>query len=134
MGASREAQYLIDTSIFIALEQGRAMAELPGDGAWFVSPITLGELKHGALAAKDAAARSRRLDSWIQAAKDFDCVDIDDAVGNTWGEYRAIAAGEGRVIAAADGLIAATAAACGMTLVTQDRGFEWYPDLDVLVV
>src|SRR5690349_174676 len=99
------------------------MGDLPDDGAWFVSPITLGELKHSALSAEDAAARARRLESWIQASRDFDCLDIDDTVGNTWGEYRAVAVGERRVIATADGLIAATAATYGMTLVTQDRGF-----------
>ncbi|MCW2920639.1 MAG: hypothetical protein JWL76_513 [Thermoleophilia bacterium] len=134
MGAGGEAQYLIDTSVLIAIEQGRPLGELPDDGAWFVSPVTLGELKHGALSAEDAASRARRLDSWIQASRDFDCLDIDDAVGNTWGEYRAVAAGERRAITTADGLIAATAATYGMTLVTHDCGFEWYPDLDVLVV
>lgn len=134
MGASREAQYLIDTSIFIALEQGREISRLPEDGVWFVSPVTLGELKHGALSAADPEGRARRLDAWIQASKDFACVDIDETVGSTWGEYRAIAADERRVVATAEGLIAATAATYGMTLVTQDRGFEWYPDLDVLVV
>jgi len=134
VGASREAQYLIDTSVIVALEQGRPIDDLPTGGAWFISAVTVGELKHGALIGADPASRAQRLDTWIEARDLFECVDVDDAIGNTWGEFRAIAGGERRAIATADGLIAATAATCGMTLVTQDRGFEWYPDLDVLVV
>ena len=134
MGASRETQYLIDTSVIIAMEQGRPIGDVPTDGDWFISAITVGELKHGALTGVDAAARARRLDTWMEARDLFAVIEVDDPVANTWGEYRAIATGDRRTIGTADGLIAATAATCGMTLVTQDRDFEWYPDLDVLVV
>jgi predicted nucleic acid-binding protein len=134
VGTSREPQYLIDTSVIIAMEQGRPLGEIPTDGAWFISAITVGELKHGALTGGDPASRAQRLDTWIEARELFEVIDVDDPVGNTWGEYRAIATGERRTIRTEDALIAATAATCGMTLVTQDRGFEWYPDLDVLVV
>jgi predicted nucleic acid-binding protein len=126
--------YLIDTSVFIAIEQGRELTAVPEDGPWHVSAITIGELKAGVLSQRRPEDASRRLDTWIEVTSAFDGLPVDDTVANTWGEYRAIADAEGRRLKVADSLIAATAATHGMILVTQDRGFEWYPDLDVLVV
>lgn len=134
MGASRPPSYLIDTSVVIALEQQRPIGALPDDGAWYLSAITVGELKRGVLTGVDAATRSRRLDTWVDARQLFEIVPVDDIVANTWGEYQAIAAGEQRKLATPDALIAATAATFGYILVTRDRGFEWYPDLEVLIV
>jgi predicted nucleic acid-binding protein len=94
----------------------------------------MGELKHGALVGNDVVARAQRLETWVEADRRFDVLPVDETIANTWGEYEAMAAGERRKLPTPDALIAATAATHGMVLVTQDRGFEWYPDLDVLVV
>ncbi len=134
MAASRTPQYLIDTSVFIAMEQGRPTEALPEDGTWHVSVITVGELKRGILSASDPALGAQRLDTWVNVRSSIPTLEVDETVANTWGEYEAIAKGERRRAKVADSLIAATAATYGMTLVTQDRDFEWYPDLDVLVV
>lgn len=134
MAASTANGYLIDTSVLIAVEQDRALAELPRDGSWHVSVVTVGELKRGVLAASDTRTRATRLETWLDARQTFQLLPVDDVVAETWGEFQAIAAAEDRRPALADSLIAATAATFGLTLVTQDRGFAWFPDLDVLVV
>ena len=52
--------YLVDTSVFIAAEQGRALVRaLPAEVA--VSVVTLAELEVGVLVAEDADARATRL-------------------------------------------------------------------------
>lgn len=134
MASSRPPQYLIDTSVFIALEQGRDIAALPSDGQWHVSAVTVGELKRGVLSAPNPSIAARRLDTWDDVRSSIPVVDVDETVANTWGEYEAIAANEQRAARVADNLIAATAATYGLVLVTQDRDFQWYPDLEVLLV
>jgi predicted nucleic acid-binding protein len=52
---------LLDTSVFIAREVGRAVAKLPERVALLV--ITIGELQLGVLSAGDSATRSRRADA-----------------------------------------------------------------------
>ena len=49
---------LLDTSVFIAREDGRALGELPDHVA--VSVVTIGELQLEVLNATDDAARARR--------------------------------------------------------------------------
>lgn len=110
------------------------MDKLPTDGTACISSITAGELKLGVLMAQDVATQSLRLDTWRDALETYTVLYVDETVANTWAEYDAAARHDGRSLTMADALIASTAATHGLTLITQDRGFEWYADLDVLVV
>ncbi|MBC7462360.1 MAG: PIN domain-containing protein [Thermoleophilia bacterium] len=134
MGALRPTELLIDTSVFVALEQGRIVADLPEDRPWQVSVVTIGELHRGVIAATDDGIRAQRLATYREVIEHFEPVPIDETVAITWGEYEHLAAVQRRSTGEADSWIAATAATHGLTLVTQNRGFEWFPDLDVLVV
>ena len=134
MGASATPRYMIDTSVLIAYEQGRPLAELPESGTGAISVVTIGELHHGVLRARSMDGRARRLATYRRAVEMFDAVPIDETVAITWAEYEALLDAESRATDLADTWIAATAATHGMTVITQDRGFEWFPDLDVLIV
>lgn len=134
MGAIRDARYLIDTSVIIARESGRPVGALPDDGPWCMSVVTVGELHRGVVAASTSGVRARRLRTYRRALRLFDAIEIDETVAVTWGEYAALARQEERSYLKPDLWIAATAATEGLILVTQDRGFSWFPDLDVVVV
>lgn len=134
MGAIRRPDLLIDTSVLIALERDRPMGDIPTDRGWLISVVTVGELHRGVLNAPDERIRAQRLATYREAVERFEPLVIDETTAITWSEYEAHAAAERRRTYSADAWIAATAATHGLTLVTQDRGFEWYPDLDVLLV
>lgn len=113
---------LLDTSVFIAAESGRPpdAARLPAESV--ISPITLAELHAGVLAAVDIDTRARRL-STLEAVADIEVVPIDAAVAAEWARLRVHLAQAGRRINVNDLWIAATAAAHGMPVVTQDDDF-----------
>ncbi len=114
---------LLDTSVFIARETGRRMAELPSRVA--VSVVTIGELQLGVLAAGDAAVRARRADT-LALARMADPVPVSEAVMVAWARLVADcrAAGVQRAVKLMDALIAATAVEHGLPIVTQDDDYE----------
>jgi len=57
---------IADTSLFIALEQKRALAGAPPQQI-AVSVVTIGELRLGVLAAVDGPTRARRLETLSRA-------------------------------------------------------------------
>jgi predicted nucleic acid-binding protein len=57
---------LLDTSVFIAREQGRPLGELPEEVA--ISVVTISELRYGVLAAANYETRALRL-STLEAAR-----------------------------------------------------------------
>jgi predicted nucleic acid-binding protein len=59
-------QAILDTSVFIAHEQGRALGELPDEVA--ISVVTLSELRYGVLAADGHEQLARRL-STLETAR-----------------------------------------------------------------
>jgi predicted nucleic acid-binding protein len=128
---------LLDTSVFIAREDGRALGELPERVA--VSVVTLGELQLGVLSAADDRTRARRADT-LALARAADPIPISEAVMGAWARLVADckAAGIHRTVRLTDALIAATAIEHGLPVVTQDSDYERiakaHPALRVLAV
>ncbi len=114
---------LVDTSVFIARESGRAIAKLPQRVA--LSVITIGELQLGVLNAGDALTRSRRADT-LALARAADPIPVSEAVMVSWARLVADcrAAGVHRAVKLTDALIAATAIEHGLPVVTQDADFD----------
>lgn len=114
---------LLDTSVFIARETGRAMAQLPARVA--VSVVTIGELQLGVLHAADDELRARRADT-LSLARSAEPIPISEAVMVTWARIVAACAAHGlqRVVKLTDTLIAATAVEHGLVVVTQDDDFD----------
>jgi predicted nucleic acid-binding protein len=128
---------LLDTSVFIARETGRPLAELPEQVA--VSVVTIGELQLGVLVAGDDATRARRADT-LALARAADPIAISEAVMVEWARLVADCrrAGVQRMVKLADALIAATAIEHGLPIVTQDENYDQvaraHPALRVLKV
>lgn len=120
---STPAAGLLDTSVFIARETGRALGELPARVA--VSVITIGELQLGVLAAADDTARVRRADT-LALARAADPIPVSEAAMGTWARLVSDcrSAGIHRTIRLTDALIAATAIEHGLPVVTQDDDYE----------
>lgn len=117
------AHGLLDTSVFIASESGRALREasLPHEGA--ISPITVAELHVGVLAAADVDTRARRL-ATLEAVADVETLPIDNAVAAAWALLRVHLAESKRRLNVNDLWIAATALAHNLPVVTQDDDFD----------
>lgn len=114
---------LLDTSVFIAIESGRPidLAALPDHGA--VSPVTIAELQAGVLLAGDIDTRARRLGTLGMVA-DITLLPVTAEVAAHWARLRVHLREAGRRINVNDLWIAATAAAHGLPLATQDADFE----------
>jgi predicted nucleic acid-binding protein len=113
---------LLDTSVFIAREDGRPLEELPERVA--VSVVTIGELQLGVLRAEDPSIRSSRAET-LAFARAADPIPVSEAVMVTWARLVADcrAAGIHNAIKLTDALIAATAVEHGLPVVTQDSDF-----------
>lgn len=118
----RPEQGLLDTSVLIAQEGGRLLhrERLPQKAA--ISIVTRAELRLGVLAAADVETRDRRLIT-LDSIAEMTVLPIWGAVERTWAGMRAYLAASGRSVAVNDLWIAATAAAYGMPILTQDRDF-----------
>lgn len=114
---------LLDTSIFIAREDGRSLGDLPERVA--VSVVTIGELQLGVLAAADDDVRARRADT-LALARAADPIQIDEAIMVSWARLVVDCrrAGVQRTVKLMDALIAATAVERGLPVVTQDADYE----------
>lgn len=119
----RPQRGLLDTTIFIAAESGRALRveALPERSA--ISIVTRAELRAGVLAAQDIATRDRRL-ATLEAVSRIAVLPIDEGVDRTWAQMRAYLAASARTVNANDVWIAATAAAHEIPVVTQDSDFD----------
>jgi predicted nucleic acid-binding protein len=113
---------LLDTSVFIAGEAGRALEleRLPQESA--VSAVTIAELHVGVLAAPDLDTRARRL-ATLEAVSDIELLTVDAAVAASWALLRVHLAAAQRRLNVNDLWIAATAHAHGLPVVTQDDDF-----------
>lgn len=114
--------YLVDTSVFVAAEQGRPVGTPPA-GQARVSVATLTELGVGVRRAADE--QLRRLRTATQArARRFVAIPYGEPVADRLADLLAAARARGRRAGAMDAIIAATALAHGLTVWTRDRDFD----------
>ncbi len=114
---------LWDTSVLIADESGRPLqvSALPDEA--FISVITVAELHAGVLAATSTHSRATRL-ATLESVAHLEPLPIDASVARYWAELRIRLAEDGRRAKVNDLWIAATAAANGLPVVTQDDDFD----------
>ena len=122
---------LLDTSVFIADEEGRPLASdrLPDEAA--ISVVTLAELELGVHMAASDPVRGMRLRTLQATQSTYVALPVDAAVASAFAELVAIARRAGRRPKVQDAWIAATARAVGVPVYTQDSDFD---DLSVDVV
>lgn len=113
---------VLDTSVFIANETGRALDEsaMPEEVATTV--ITLAELNAGVLAAGSADSRARRL-ATLDAVADMVALPVDEDAARVWARLCVHLAETGRRMGVNDLWIAAIAVARGLPVITQDDDF-----------
>ncbi len=124
---------LADTSFFIARETARPMQIERVPDRVGVSFVTIGELRAGVLAAVDADARSRRLETLLIALS-LDPIPVDDPVAEAWARLRVDLRQRHLRMPVNDSWIAATAIAHGVAIVTQDEDYIDLPGLVVIKV
>ena len=114
---------LIDTSVFIAAESGRRLDidALPEGST--ASVITFAELTAGVLRASDIATRSRRL-ATVAQLRSMELLPVTETVAGHWARLRVLLAEQRRRVNVNDLWIAATAAAHGLPVLTQDADFD----------
>jgi predicted nucleic acid-binding protein len=128
-GAESGQRGVLDTSVFIAKETGRSLAELPDAAA--VSVITLAELHLGVLMAQGSAVRARRLRTLTMVQNTFEPLPIDPEVARTFAELVAEARRYRKRPKIMDTWIAATAVAHDIPVYTQDEDFAEIPKVRV---
>jgi predicted nucleic acid-binding protein len=116
---------LLDTSVFVGREAGRAVDELPDEAA--LSVITLAELTLGVRMAEQrgdsdlAGLRQATLDA---VAVTFDVLAVDRQIASVCAAIRAGGRARNLRFGPFDSLIAATAVVHGLPLYTQDTQFS----------
>jgi predicted nucleic acid-binding protein len=123
---------IADTSLFIALEQNRALAGAPPRQI-AVSVVTIGELRLGVLTATDGPARAKRLET-VSRAEALDPLPIDSSVAHAWATLRLALRDKGLRMPLNDSWIAATAIAHHLPVVAQDADYDGVPGLQVIRV
>ena len=124
---------VVDTSVLIASENGRAVDEsgLPEDPV--LSVVTLAELHAGVLAAPDSESRARRMATLDRYAL-IEVLDVTEVVAAEWARLRVHLAEQGRRVNVNDLWIAASAVAHRLPIVTQDDDFDPLDGVRGLVV
>jgi hypothetical protein len=118
---------VLDTSVLIAREQGRPLAEpLPDDVA--ISVVSLAELELGVLVARDAGTRSRRLRTLTEVRASAGALPIDERTASAYAELAAGVLSTGRKPRVHDTWIAATALVNDAEVWTQDADFSDFAD------
>jgi predicted nucleic acid-binding protein len=119
---------LLDTSVFVAQENGRPLDAdaVPDDLA--VSTVTLAELQVGVYAARDTETRSRRWATFDRASA-FQVLAADEDTAAEWARLRYRLAETKRRITLNDLWIASIALTHGLPVVTQDADFDVLTDL-----
>lgn len=129
------ARYLLDTNICIYIHKHHppqllARFEKLKPGEAVISPITWGELMHGA---EKSHSRKKVLAILEEFAAVVSVLPLAERVGQVYGEIRAILESQGKPIGNNDLWIAAHAKAEGLTLITNnEREFKRVPGLKVL--
>ena len=124
---------MLDTSVFVAEEQGRALGrELPDEVA--VSVVTLAELELGVLAAVDGDSRARRLTTLTRVREQAAGLPADDRVASAYARLAAAELAAGRKPRVHDTWIAATALVHDAAVWTQDADFVAFEAVEVVRV
>jgi predicted nucleic acid-binding protein len=124
---------VLDTSIFVAIEQGQGLTRsLPDQVA--VSVVTLAELELGVLVASDSDTRSKRLATLTRVREQTAGLPADDRVAAAYARLAAAAITAGRRPRIHDTWIAATALAHGAAVWTRDADFTAFAAVDVVRV
>jgi predicted nucleic acid-binding protein len=119
---------LLDTSVFIALEQGRQLNTSLLPREQYVSSITHGELYAGVHGALSSEVRAVRL-STIESLTGLVTLPADTAAAAHWGQVRQAISAAPRMVNVNDLWIASIALAHKMPVVTQDNDFDALADL-----
>ncbi len=117
---------VLDTSIFVAREQGRPIRRTLPD-AVSVSVVSIAELELGVLVARDAAARTQRLQTLTEVKALGAAVSIDERTGSAYARLAATVLATGRKPHIHDTWIAATALVNDAEVWTQDEDFSDFP-------
>jgi predicted nucleic acid-binding protein len=124
---------VLDTSVFVATEQGRPLQRTLPDQV-SVSVVTLAELELGVLMARDADTRSRRLATLTRVREQTAGLPADDRVASAYARLAAAELSAGRKPRVHDTWIAATALVHGAEVWTQDADFTSFAAVDVVRV
>jgi len=124
---------IIDTSVFVAAEQGRPLERLPPDEI-AVSVVTLAELEVGVLVAADDDIRATRLSTLLAVRERADGLPADARVASAYARLAAVSLRQGRRPRVNDTWIAATAAVHDAAVWTQDEDFGEFDDVDIVRV
>ncbi len=122
---------ILDTSVFVAREQGRPLGALPAQG--MLSVVTLAELRVGVLVASEPAVRAQRMRT-LSEVEALATLPVDDSVAREFAEIVAEAREGLRRPKVLDSLIAATARALDIPVYTQDADFDDIPGVQVVRV
>lgn len=114
--------YLVDTSVFVAAEQRRALGDPPAGDAR-ISVATLTELIVGARRSPPGPLRQLR-ETTLGRARSFIALPYDEAVAERLAELLTMAWTKGRRAGAMDAIVAATALVHDLTVWTQDDDFD----------
>ena len=122
---------LLDTSVFIADEQGRRIAveHLPDEAA--ISVVTLAELELGVHMAGSEDVRAHRLRTFRATQSAYVALPVDESVASAFAAFVATPRRAGGHPKLHDTRIAATARALSVAVFTQDSDFD---DLRIEVV
>jgi len=113
---------VLDTTVIIANETGRALNESGIPEAVATTVVTLAELNAGILAAGSAELRARRL-ATLDAVADIVALPVDEDAARVWARLRVHLAETGRRMGINDLWIAAIAVSRGLPVITQDDDF-----------
>lgn len=122
---------LAETSVFVALEQGRPRRRKLPDEV-LVSVVTVGELQLGVLMADDAETRALRLRTLTYVESTFEPVPVDGAAAREWARLVAHCRRARRRVPVHDLWIAATSIVRKLAVLTQDTDYDGIPGLSVL--
>jgi predicted nucleic acid-binding protein len=124
---------LYDTSVFVGLERERIAAALP-EGEACVSVVTVAELHLGVLQSRGPEDMARRLQTIGMVERGFEAIPADLGVMRRFATLTSEQRARGRRPRPLDTIIAATASYLELGIVTQDRDFERFDDLEVVLV
>ena len=135
-------KYLVDTCVLSELAKNKPNVNVVkwlkshSDGnLFFVSVVTLGEIKEGIETLSDEDPRKKKLRKWFEeqilGAYEGSIVDFDREVALKWGEIKGMTNHMGRTRPDLDAQIAATAVVHGMTVITRNVSDMEYTGAEV---